>query len=192
MKYRANLIKEILKEEKIQKAKSLRRILYSWTAFGILALVILDASFKVIHMNQLINFEQEKLDRIVAEYETYQKTEMTINRMDIELLDKLQHNRVFWTKKLAATARYLPDQYWIEDIAFNTKYEVSGYGYTVPEQQQLMTLDAYLNFLRADTTFNDDFPTSFLEAVVRADEDEKGESIERVLFELSATKSRRN
>ncbi len=192
MKYRANLITEILKEEKVQKAKSLRRIFYSWIAFGVLALVILDASFKVIKMNQLISFEQEKLDRIVAEYETYKATEMTINRMDIELLDNLQNNRIFWTKKLASTARYLPDQYWIEKISFNNKYEVSGFGYTVPEQQQLMTLDSYLNFLRADTTFNDDFPISFLKAVVRADEDEKGTSIERVLFELSATKSRRN
>jgi hypothetical protein len=192
MKYRANLIKEILKEEKIQKARSLRRVLYSWTAFGILALVMLDATFKVINMRQLISFEQEKLDKIVAEYETYQKTEMTVNRMDIELLDQLQHNRVFWTKKLAATALYLPEQYWIENISFSTKYEVSGYGYMVPEQKQLMTIDSYLNFLRADTTFNDDFPISFLDAVVRADEDEKGKSVERVLFELSATKGWRN
>lgn len=188
MKYQANLIRDMLKAEKQKKARILRRVIYSVTAFGILGLSLFHSTLQVLYMEQKVAMEQEKLDRIEEEYKKYQATSMIINRADIELLDRLQHNRVFWTKKLAATALYLPDEYWIEKISFDRNYKVSGYGLTVPEQKQLITMDSYLNMLRGDSTFNDDFPVTYLEAVVRTDEDK----VERVHFELSSDLRRRN
>lgn len=188
MKYQANLIRDLLRAEKQRKVRTFRRIIYSVTAFGILVLALFQSTLNILYMRQKIAMEQEKLDRIEEEYKKYQATAMIINRADIELLDRLQHNRVFWTKKLAATALYLPEKYWIEKISFDRNYRVSGYGLTVPEQKQLITMDSYLNMLREDTTYNDDFPVTYLEAVVRTDEDK----VERVHFELSSDQRRRN
>lgn len=184
MKYRINLIKDILKEEKLEKARSLRIVIYTWVSFALLLFVLFDATLRVMSVNQLIAAEQLKLDIIEEEYRNYQETREVINRMDIELLDKIQGDRIFWTKKLAATALYLPQKYWIEEMKYDGKYYVSGFGYTVPQQKQLITMDNYLNKLRLDTTFNDDFGSVFLNAVVRTDE----KRVKKVLFELTADK----
>ncbi len=184
MKYSVNMIQDLLKEEKRIKIRTLRRVTYMLLAFGILLLALFYAALKFLYMKQLIDFEQAKLDKIEEEYNKYQNISMVVNRMDIELLDKLQHDRIFWTKKLVATALYLPENYWIEEIYYDKIYSVNGYGYTVPEQKQLITMDSYLNMLRKDSTFNNDFTTTSLNLVVRNDED----NIERVLFKLSASK----
>lgn len=188
MKYTINLIQDLLVEEKREKRRKLRQLTYFTTAMAILVTALFYTTLQVLSMRQMIEFEKEKLAKIEEEYRKYQATSMIVNRSDIELLDKLQRDRVFWTEKLAATALHLPDEYWIEKIGFSNTYKVSGYGLIEPEQEQLITVDDYLNLLRADTTFNYDFPIVFLNAVTRTDE---GKTM-RVSFELSSNRQRRN
>ena len=63
-------------------------------------------------------------------------------------------------------------------------YKVVGYGYISPEQEQLITLDGYLNELRGDSTFADKFIVTYLNSTVREDEHGK----KRVSFDFSSEK----
>jgi hypothetical protein len=184
MKYKINLLDKLLKKERDSRAQKLRGLIYSVLSLGVLFLVLFQATLEVKSMVRVIDFEEAKLAKITAEYQKYKETIMVVNKSDIELLDRLQNNRIFWTKKLAVTAHYLPSDYWIEKLDFNKKlYNVNGYGYINPEQKQLITVDDYLNLLRVDSTFNDDFNLTYLNSIVRTDEKN---GVERVMFEFSS------
>jgi hypothetical protein len=84
-------------------------------------------------------------------------------------------------------AYHLPENYWITDFSYNgTVYNVKGYGYITPHQEQLITVDDYLNLLREDKKFSDVFKAIFMNSVVRTDEGYR----ERVSFEYSGTGSK--
>jgi hypothetical protein len=111
-------------------------------------------------------------------------TNTFIDKSDIELLDKLQNKKVFWTRKIAAMAQHLPENYWITRFTFeHAVFSVSGYGYITPNQEQLISIDDYLNMMRSDRLFNDVFIYIYLTSTARTDEDSR----ERVSFEYIAT-----
>ncbi len=185
MKYTINFVRKIREEEKKVEARRLRTLTLSVICFGALCLGIFYSALQIFEMEQTLQDERDKLARIEAEYRKYRATEMIVNKADIELLDYLQNGRIFWTKKLAAMAFHLPDNYWITSFGYGRNlYKVNGYGYISPEQEQLITLDDYLNELRKDSTFNDDFIVTFLNSTVR--QDEKGKK--RVSFDFSSNK----
>lgn len=189
MKYQINFIKNIrVAERKAQAQKSVVTIL-SFATFALLLLSIGYAVTNVFKMNLAITKEQTELARIEAEYRKYKTTRMIVNKEDIELLDRLQHGRIFWTKKLAAMAFHLPNtppnSYWITKFGYKSNaLKVNGYGFITPKQEQLITIDDYLNSLRGDTSFADVFTSCFLTTTRRDDEGYR----ERVTFEYSAEK----
>lgn len=78
-----------------------------------------------------------------------------------------------------------PNPYWITSFGYNrTQFIVKGYGLISPEQEQLITIDDYLNNLRKDSSFSDVFTNCYLNSTVRQDDGVK----ERVSFDFSAEK----
>jgi len=189
VKYRINLIDQIRKTEKKEQVQ--RTFIASLTilSFALLFLAATYATSSIIKMRLAIEKERRKLARIEAEYRKYKETRMIVDKADIELLDRLQNERIFWTKKLAAMASHLPNRppnpYWITNFKYgNGVLNVSGYGLISPMQEQLITIDDYLNDLRADTMFNDVFISCRFNSTAREDEGAN----ERVTFDYSAIK----
>jgi Tfp pilus assembly protein PilN len=180
MKYSINLVRQARVEE--HKAEKIRVRLLALTAagFGVLVLALFYGVLQILDMQSKIRTEEENLSRIQAEYRKYQETKMIIDKADIELLSGIQTRRIYWTKKLASMALHLPDNYWITKFGYDRNlFSVVGYGYISNRQEQLITLDDYLNSLRADSLYNDVFRTSYLKSTVRTDEGVR----ERVSFE---------
>jgi hypothetical protein len=96
---------------------------------------------------------------------------MIVNRSDIELLDRLQNDRIFWTRILVPVARYLPENYWITRFGYEKRaLTVDGYGYISPRQEQLITIDDYLNELRRDAKFKRPFVNVYMNSTERHDD----------------------
>lgn len=187
MKYSINLVRQLRSEERraIELKNRVFSIALSCGAF--LAAAVMVFAFQILAIEAKLTNERQELARIELEYRKYKTTRMVIDKADIERLDSLQSNRIFWTKKLAAMAYYLPENYWITKFVFDGKiYRVSGFGYISPKQEQLITLDEYLNKLRADSTYTDIFKTTYFNAVARADDDENKNRGDRVSFEYSS------
>jgi Tfp pilus assembly protein PilN len=183
MKYTINLVRQIrLEEQKLLRQKN-RIFILAASCSGVLILACLLLLSQILAMQTKLNSEKQVLARIEQEYGKYRATRMVIDKADIERLDSLQSSRIFWTKKLAALAFYLPENYWITSFKFDAKtLNVQGNGYISMDQEQLITLDDYLNKLRADTTFNDVFKSTYFNSVNRSDEEGRS----RVVFEYSS------
>ncbi len=190
MKYQINIIEQLRKAEK--KERRQRSILTISLMFSF-ALLLLSGAFTVqniIKMRGTLQRERMELERIETEYRKYKTTRMIVDKADIEQLDQLQSNRIYWTKKLAAMAFHLPNKpphpYWISSFSYrNKQLNVKGYGFISPRQEQLITLDEYLKELRADTTFADVFGTCYLNSTSRVDEGNR----ERVTYSYTAEKT---
>jgi len=185
VRYNINLIRQLRSEER--RASELRDRLFTLgvSCFGLIGIAALTFTFQILSMEAKLTNEKQNLARIEQEYSKYKVTRMVIDKADIERLDSLQGNRIFWTKKLAAMAVYLPEDYWIIHFGFDSKiYKVSGFGYISPDQEQLITLDDYLNKLRADRNYTDVFRSTYFDQVTRSDEDNN--TRKRVSFEYSS------
>jgi hypothetical protein len=186
MKYHINLIQQIRQKEQKEQVQKSTVTVISVLAFALLFLSATYSASNVIRMYQSIEQERRRLHRIEAEYRKYRAAKMMVDKADIELLDGLQTGRVFWTKKLAAMAFHLPDSYWITRFGYDKDIlNVRGYGFISPQQEQLITIDEYLNNLRRDTMFADVFPAVRLNSTSREDEAYR----ERVMFDYSAEKA---
>ena len=180
MKYRLNLVREIQQQQRAAETRRVRLVGLTAFCFGALFVALFYALLQALTMQASIQEEKARLTRLKAEYQHYRASKMIVNKSDVELLDKLQKSRIFWTRKLVPMARYLPDNYWITKFGYEQKmFSVVGYGYISPRQEQLITLDDYLNNLRADSLYKDVFTTSYLKSTVRTDEGFR----ERVSFE---------
>lgn len=181
MRYNINLIRQLRVEERRASELKDRLFTIGVSCFGLLGIATLTLTFQILSMEAKLTNEKQELARIEQEYSKYKTTKMVIDKADIERLDSLQSHRIFWTKKLVAMAIYLPEEYWIIRFNFDGRtYKVGGFGYISSEQDQLITLDEYLNKLRADPTYVDVFKTTFFSSVVRSDEENNRQ---RVSFE---------
>ncbi|KMQ50778.1 hypothetical protein CHISP_2301 [Chitinispirillum alkaliphilum] len=187
MRYEINMVRYIRMEESKNEAAHLKATVLCVVSTGILLLSVFYSFLNVTSMRSELQKEQDRLDVIELQYQRYQQTQTIIDKADLELLDRLQGNRIFWTEKLAAIAFHLPNKapnpYWITNFSYNRNiFNVQGYGYISPRQEQLITIDDYLNKLRADTTYNQVFKTTLLRSTQRNDEGNR----QRVNFEFSS------
>lgn len=155
MKYNINLVADLRKQERREQRKS-EFVTYAFVALaGGLSLVIFKCVIFLLIINRDLNTAENRLQSLQAEYLRYKQTSMSIDKEDLELLDQLQHKRIFWTKKLTSMALPLPNNYWVNSFTFKKGIlNVRGFGYLENQQRQLITLDDYLNILRADPVFN--------------------------------------
>jgi len=197
LKYKLNLVKSVRAAERQAKQQKSNMFLIAFICFGALGLAVFSSYLKIDGMQRVIVNEKRKLRTIEAEYRNYQEMHVSIDKADIELLNQLQMNRVYWTKKLESVAKHLPDEqpisYWITKFGYRSNsqtFNVQGYGYITHQQEQLLALDNYLNDLRADANYSDIFGSTFLNSAVRNDEEDQGRSQkrDRVSFEFSSVR----
>ncbi|MCL2220072.1 MAG: hypothetical protein FWC23_08190 [Chitinispirillia bacterium] len=191
IKYRMNLVKSLRMAEK--RAARYR----TWAVFVVLAgLAALALSgffvfLRVTEMELALEVERSKLKAIEAEYEIYQEMQAVIDKADIELLNQIQTDRIYWTKILEAMASHLPEEdpisYWITKFGYRSNtYSVQGFGYITERQEQLLALDNYLNKLRTDANYSSAFGSTYLKSATRSDESDRGTVRERVSFEYAS------
>ena len=182
--YRVNLIRELREREKKSEQKRRLAVILSFGCFGFFILSLVYSTLTIIQMEKVLGIEKDKVSYLKQEYQKYKANRLIIGKEDIELLNSLQGKGIFWTKKLAAMASHLPDNYSITAFSFSDNVlKVSGYGIPAPNQSQLLVLDRYLNELRADTNFSNVFTKVYLNSAERQSEDG------RVAFGFSAKKA---
>lgn len=181
--YRINLVRSLRERELRAEQQRRVQVLVGSSCFAALMMAILYSGYTMWKMERVLDSEKQKLTQIRNEYNKYTATRMIVDKGDVELLHNLQGRGIFWTKKLAALAKHLPENYAITGFAYKKgELRVTGYGYVSPRQDQLLTLDAYLNRLRHDTTFSDVFKVLYLNDTHRKEEVGPG----KVSFEFSA------
>jgi Tfp pilus assembly protein PilN len=192
IKYRLNLVKLVRSAERSARAQAFNMAVITVFCFAVLGLAGFFTYARIIGMENVIAREKQKLAAIEAEYKSYQETNVSIDKADIELLDRLQRSRVYWTRKLEAMAKHLPNaepiSYWVTSFGYaGNTFNVRGYGYITPKQEQLLELDEYLKNLREDATYSDVFSPTYLNSTIRSDEEASGGGKrERVSFEYSS------
>jgi hypothetical protein len=178
--YRLNLIRDLREREVKTERQHRLTLILGLGCFGFFFLSAIYSGITIWQMERVLNHENEKLQHLREEYKKYTATRLIVDKYDLELLNSLQGKGVFWTKKLAAMAKHLPENYWITSILYgNNELKVSGYGYPSQQQDQLLILDQYLNNLRLDSTFSDTFVRLQLTSADRKSD------IGRVSFEFS-------
>lgn len=179
--YRLNLIRELREREVKSERQHRLTVILGVGCFGFFLLSILYSGLTIMQMETTLTREKDKVDHLQQEYRKYTAAKLIVDKSDIELLNNLQGKGVFWTKKLAAMAKHLPENYWITNFSFNNNVlGVRGYGYVNAQQDQLLILDQYLIRLRNDTTFADVFTKVQLNSAERKEEGT------RVSFDFSA------
>jgi hypothetical protein len=179
--YRLNLIRELRERELKSERRNRLSVILSLGCFGFFVLSLLYSALTIMQMEHVLSAEEEKVNRLKVEYQKYTAAKLIVDKSDIELLNGLQGKGIFWTRKLVALAKHLPENFSITAFSFNNDVLlVKGHGYAGPKQDELLILDNYLNELRADSTFSNTFLKIQLNLVVR------GEDASRVNFDFSA------
>jgi Tfp pilus assembly protein PilN len=185
--YRINLIRDLREQEFRQERKRRMSLIVGLGCFGFFLISVLYSALTIWQMEGVLKRERQKVDHLKQEYQKYTATRLIVDKSDLELLNGLQGKGIFWTKKLAAVAKYLPDNYWITHFSYAAEHlKVSGFGYVGPQQDQLLVLNAYLDKLRADTSFADVFKAIQLVSADRGNEAGQG----RCSFEFTADAGR--
>lgn len=183
--YRLNLIRELREKEVKAERQHRLSIILVLGCFGFFLLSFLYSALTIAQMESVLSNEKQKVHSLQQEYQKYAAAKLIVDKSDVELLSDLQGKGVLWTKKMAAMAKHLPENYWITRFSFNNNVlMVSGYGYANAQQDQLLILDQYLNRLRKDTTFSDVFTKIQLNLAERREEGN------RVAFDFSAFTSK--
>jgi Tfp pilus assembly protein PilN len=184
-RHRINLVRLIREEEKRLAGHRRKLGLATFAGVVLLGLSLAYSGWQIVHMESVLRREREKLSRIAAEYRQYTETEALIGDADIRLLDDLKNNSIFWTRKLAAVARFLPDGYATTGLTYDgEELSLEGTGSVSPGQRQLMKLYAYMHALRNDSTFNDVFGNVSLSSAKRGGSEDGRE----LRFSLTARK----
>ncbi len=179
--YRLNLIRSIRERERKADRRNRLAFILAAGCFGFLALSTLFSALTIWQMERVISQEKDKVSRLKQEYQKYTATKLIVDKADVELLGSLQGKGIFWTRKVAAMAHHLPDNFWITRFTFqNGELKVAGYGLAGPRQNQLLVLNGYINDLKKDTSFSDVFREVRLKKADRSDEGSK------IAFEISA------
>jgi cell division protein FtsL len=197
IRYKTKLVKSIRKAEKRSAkhfANMLLMLIICFCVLGGSGYYVYD---QITKMEKVIAADKRELRKLVAELRNYEATQEIVEKADIELLNELLTNRVYWTKVLEAMAKYLPEEqpisYWITKFGYREQsrtFSVSGHGYITDRQEQLLALDEYLNKLRADPEYSAVFGSTNLRSATRADESGGTGAVmnERVFFEYISTR----
>lgn len=183
--YRLNLIRSIREREKKTERRKRLAFILAAGCFGFFALSTLYSALTIWQMESVITQERDKLARLKQEYQKYTATKLIVDKTDVELLGSLQGKGIFWTRKLAAMAKHLPDNYWITRFSFqNDILSIGGFGLSGSRQAQLLVLNDYVNALKQDTAFADIFKD------VRLMKVDHTEDAGKIAFELGAYTSK--
>jgi hypothetical protein len=183
MRYSINMIRHQREIEKQYEKIRLRILALSVSCFGVLGLSLFYAILQIIPMVRALSGQKQEVARIELEYSKYKATQLVVDKQDLEHLIRLQQKGVVWTKKLSSLASHLPNNYWITSFGYDGEaLSVKGYGLPADNQDQLLSLNKYMENLQSDSLFGDVFKKVYLKSTHRI----TGGSVNKVSFEISA------
>src|SRR4051812_23546576 len=104
--YRINLIRDLREQEFRKERKRRMALIVGLGCFGFFVISVLYSSLTIWQMEGVLKNERLKVDHLKQEYQKYTATRLIVDKSDLELLNGLQGKGIFWTKKLAAVAKY--------------------------------------------------------------------------------------
>jgi Tfp pilus assembly protein PilN len=156
--YKLNLIKKLRAEQYKEEQARLRRTILFTIYYGLLVVVFFFYMFYYLGLKEKRDTKIMELKKIERDIQSLEQSSEAITREDLQLLNRLQKDRIFWSKKMVVLASGLPESYWIESLGYRgEKLEVKGRGYISAKQEQLLVLDDYLAVLRNNKEFMQDF-----------------------------------
>jgi Tfp pilus assembly protein PilN len=158
VRYSTNLIRTLRSQEAKSEQRQRLTAIFAIGGFTLLSLAVVFAALNIWSMAKVLTVETQNLDRLKQEYQKYTVSKDIIDKADIELLDNLQTSNIFWSKKLAVLGRHLPAGCSLTDLRFqDDNLQVTGIAQSLPDQNELLVLEKYLQDLRTDPNFNQHF-----------------------------------
>jgi hypothetical protein len=110
---------------RLEEARSERRrkalSLLSLASFGLLALSLIYASFQALIIEDTVRVEKAHLNRLMEEFSKYRKSQLTVDKTDLESLDQLRRSRILWSEKIASMRSLMPAGNSLNKIIYTTQ-----------------------------------------------------------------------
>lgn len=109
-------------------------------------------------MRGIIAAKQHQLNRIIAQIDSLQQVGRNVSKDDVLSLARLDHSRVFWTKKFHAMAEKLPDKMAITELKLDrNKFELGALCQINKGEIEFDKVALLIDRLRSTPVFMEDF-----------------------------------
>lgn len=167
--YQLNMVRELRAREK-KSEQNRRYLILACIGSGLfLLLSFLYSGISIWNMELVLQNEKRKVDHLTHEFRNYTAAKDIVDKNDVELLNSLHGRGIMWTKKLAALANHLPENFQLTSFEFRGgELRVKGFGYPNESQDHLLILDKYIGRLREDSAFSNTFKRIYLGTASRS------------------------
>lgn len=155
-KINLNKFGELKRQQNVEKKTFLGAALF----YGIGSLIILIFFFVLIGMlGSKLDSRKNLLHKIRKEIKSYQVSGEYLSSNDLEKINDVSSQRIFWAKKLVALSDITTEKLAITKFTFKNNV-LSLYGITKidKDQKEFDLIDKFISDLKANSAINDDFP----------------------------------
>lgn len=182
-----NLNKAESAETRLERTRERGR----WAIFSILIIILLGANGKIWMINSgynsIIKQKKSEITRLKEEIKKMQSRGKNLSKGDILSFADLEQNRFLWAKNLEMLGSMTPDDMAITGLRFKRKKMViNGIALTFEDRKDFEIIDEYLQTLKANKKFSENFSRIKLEDYGRISI--RGQEIIRFEFVASVKK----
>ena len=139
-----------------------------WTVFALLIVLFLGANGRVWMINSgynaIIKQKKSEIARLKSEIKQMQSRGKNLSKEDILSFADLEQNRFLWSKNLEMLGSMTPDDMAITGLRFKRqKMVINGIALTFEDRKDFEIIDEYLQTLKANKGFSDNFSRIKLE-----------------------------
>ena len=139
-----------------------------WALFSILIILLLGANGRVWIINSgynaIIKQKKSEITRLKNEIRQMQSSGKNLSKEDILNFADLEQNRFLWAKNLEMLGSMTPDDMAITGLRFKRqKMVINGIALTFDDRKDFEIIDEYLQTLKANKNFSDNFSRIKLE-----------------------------
>ena len=179
-----NLNKAESAESRLERSKEQGR----WVIFCILILIFFGANIRVWMINSsyndIIDKKRSEIGRLRLEIEQLQSRGKNLSKDDILSFAELEQSRFLWASNMEELGEMTPDDMVITGLRFKRKKMIiTGIALTFDDRKDFEIIDEYLQTLKRNKKFSDQFSRIKLEDYGRISI--RGQEIIRFEFEAS-------
>tara|TARA_Y100000590_G_scaffold325470_1_gene369253 strand:- start:844 stop:1437 length:594 start_codon:yes stop_codon:yes gene_type:complete len=159
-----NLNKAESAETRLERIRERSR----WFLFSVLIIVLLSANGRVWMINSgynaIIDQKKSEISRLKNEIKKLQSRGKNLSKEDILSFAELEQNRFLWSKNLEMLGSMTPDDMAITGLRFKRhKMIINGIAITFDDRKDFEIIDEYLQTLKSNKNFSDNFSRIKLE-----------------------------
>ena len=153
-----NLNKAESAETRLERVRERGR----WAVFALLIVLLLGANGRVWMINSgyngIIVQKKSEIARLKVEIKQLQSRGKNLSKDDILSFADLEQNRFLWAKNLEMLGSMTPDDMTITGLRFKRqKMVINGIALTFEDRKDFEIIDEYLQTLKANKKFSDNF-----------------------------------